>query len=87
MIDYENYLPGMMIALVDNSTLQAMFPHLSQIAAIGLLLPMYTADCEQGFSALQMIKTDLRNRLSSKIMNYLLSISIKGPSPTDFSYD
>ena len=42
-----------MIALADNSTLQAMFPNLSQIAAIGLLLPMYTADCEQGFSALQ----------------------------------
>ena len=49
-----------MIALVDNSTLQAMFPNLS-------LLPMSTADCERGFSALQRIKTDLRNRLSSKL--------------------
>ena len=76
-----------MITLVDNSTLQAMFPNLSQIAAIGLLLPMSTADCERGFSALQRIKTDLRNRLSSKTRNYLLSISIEGPSPTDFPYD
>ena len=73
-----------MMTLVKNSTLQVMFPNLARIAAIGLLLPMSTADCERGFSALQRIKTDLRNRLSNKILNYLLSISIEGPSPADF---
>ena len=54
---------------------------------IGLLLPMSTADCERGFSCLQRVKTDLRNRLSNKILNYLLSISIEGPSPDEFPYD
>ena len=74
------------MTLVKNSTLQVMFPNLARIAAIGLLLPMSTANCERGFSALQRIKTDLRNRLSNKIFNYLLSIS-KGPSPADFPYN
>ena len=48
-----------METLVENNTLQAMFPNLAKIAAIGLLLPMSTADCERGFSALQRIKTNL----------------------------
>ena len=76
-----------MTSLVNNGALQAMFPNLAKIATIGLLLPMSTADCERGFSCLQRIKTDLRNRLSNKILNYLLSISIEGPSPPDFPYD
>lgn len=76
-----------MEALVENNTLQAMFPNLAKIAAIGLLLPMSTADCERGFSALQRIKTNLRNRLSNRILNNLLLISIEGPSPADFPYN
>ena len=75
------------MALVENSTLQVMFPNLAGIAAIGLLLPMSTVDCERGFSALQRIKTDLRNRLSNKVLHYLLSISIEGPPPADFPYN
>ena len=48
-----------MEALVENNTLQAMFPDLAKIAAIGLLLPMSSSYCEQGFSALQTIKINL----------------------------
>lgn len=73
-----------MLLFISNSALQAMFPKLARVAMIGLLLPMSTADCERGFSSLQRVKTDLRNGLSNRILNYLLLISIEGPSPTDF---
>ena len=76
-----------MLLLISNSALQVMFPNLARVAAIGLLLPMSTADCERGFSTLQRVKTDLRNLLSNRILNCLLLISIEGPSPTDFPYD
>ena len=75
-----------MLLLISNSALRAMFPNLAKVATIGLLLPMSTADCERGFSSLQRVKTDLRNRLSNRILNYLLVISIEGPDPTDFPY-
>ena len=75
-----------MVLLISNSAMQAMFPNLAKVAMIGLLLPMSTADCERGFSSLQRIKTDLRNQLSNRILNYLLLISIEGPSPTEFPY-
>ena len=60
---------------------------LSMKIRMTLLLPMSTADCERRFSALQRIKTDLRNRLSNKVLHYLLSISIEGPPPADFPYN
>ena len=51
-----------------------MFPNLSKLAAIGLLLPMSTVDCERGFSTLSRFKTDLRNCLSNRILNHLHSL-------------
>ena len=75
-----------MVLLISNSAMQAMFPNLAKVAMIGLLLPVSTADCERGFSSLQHIKTDLRNRLCNRILNYLLLISIEGPSPTEFPH-
>ena len=59
-----------MLLLISNGALQAMFPNLARVAMIGLLLPMSTADCERGFSSLQCVKTDLHNRLSNRILNY-----------------
>ena len=75
-----------MLLLISNSALQAMFPNLAKVAAIGLLLPMSIADCERIFNP-PTRKTDLRNRLSNQILNCLILISIEGPSPTDFPYD
>ena len=60
---------------------------LCKLAAIGLLLPMSTVDCERGFSALSRIKTDIRNRLSSKVLNHLVTISVEGLPPEEFPYD
>ena len=64
-----------------------MFPNLFKLAAIGLLLPMSTVDCERGFSTLSCVKTDLRNRLSNRILNHFLMILMEGPLPADFPYD
>ncbi|XP_076113346.1 zinc finger protein 862-like [Mytilus galloprovincialis] len=63
--------------------LVAGFPLLSSLSAVGLLLPTSTADCERGFSTLKRIKTELRNRLSNKITNCLVTISLEGEESTE----
>ena len=74
----------LMSHLLQKDELQRMFPNLAKLAAIGLLIPMSTVDCERGFSNLKPVKTDLCNRLSNRILNNLLAISIEGPEPSDF---
>ena len=73
--------------LMSNAQLLDMFPNLAKLAAIGLVIPMSTADCEGGFSALGRIKTHLRNRLSSKVLNVLMTISIEGPDNNEFTFE
>ena len=73
--------------LIKISELGLMFPNLTKLAAIGLLLPMSSVDCERGFSTLSRVKTDLRNRLANKTLNHLLMMAIEGPSPSDFPYE
>ena len=78
----------LMSHLVKSEELKLMFPNLAKLAAIGLLLPMSTVDCERGFSAFTRVKSNLRNRLSAKTLNHLLVITTEGPiSPTDHFYD
>ena len=77
----------LMSHLLKISELKLMFPNLTKLAAIGLLLPMSSVDCERGFSTLSRVKTDLRNRLNNKNLNHLLMISIEGPNPSDFPFD
>ena len=77
----------LMTRMLNATELKTMFPNLYKLAAIGLLLPMSTVDCERGFSALSRIKTDIRNRLSSKILNNLMVITVEGPSPEEFPHE
>ena len=77
----------LMTHVVKAEELKMMFSNLAKLAAIGLLLPMSTVDCERGFSTLSRVKTDLRNRLSNKILNYLLVLLIKGTPPSEFPFD
>ena len=51
----------LMSHLLKISELKLMFPNLTKLAAIGLLLPISSVDCERGFSTLSRVKTDLRN--------------------------
>jgi hypothetical protein len=50
---------GLMSHLLKVKELSIMFPNLTKLAAIGLLLPVSTVDCERGFSTLTRVKTDL----------------------------
>ncbi|KAH3734953.1 hypothetical protein DPMN_041413 [Dreissena polymorpha] len=52
---------------------------LYKLAAVGLLLPTSTADCERGFSTMKRIKTENRSRMKSAVLNALMSVSIEGP--------
>ncbi|XP_060569887.1 uncharacterized protein LOC132728281 [Ruditapes philippinarum] len=56
--------------------LSTSHPALYRIAAVGLLLPTTTADFERGFSCLKRVKTENRNCLSVKVLNYLLAVSL-----------
>ena len=73
--------------LLKSEELKLKFPNLAKLAAIGLVLPISTVDCERGFSALTHVKTSLRNRLSARMLNHLLMIAVEGPAPTGFPYD
>lgn len=43
------------------------------------VLPISTADCERGFSAMNLTHTSLRNSLDVETINHLLFIKINGP--------
>ena len=45
--------------LVGNTTLKSLYPNLSTLASIALILPVTTADCERAFSTMKRVKTEL----------------------------
>lgn len=76
----------MLKAIVQQQSLHDIFPNLYKLAAIALVIPVSSADCERGFSTLKRVKTKLRNRLSNRILNHLLTVSIEGPRRQDFDF-
>ena len=77
----------LMTKILKTKEFMCMFPSITKLAAIGLLMPMSTADCERGFSALSHIKTDLQNCLSSNTLNCLMTIAVEGPPLNEFPYE
>ena len=75
------FSPGILRCIGPILAIKAMFPNLSKLAAICLL---FFFDCEKGFSALSHIKTNLHNRLSSRILNGLMTITVEGPHQVNF---
>ena len=63
-----------------------IYPQLAKLANIGLIIPVSTATCERGFSAMKRIKTNLRNRLIAKTLDCLMRISIDGPDLDCFDF-
>lgn len=59
--------------------MDALFPLLSSIAEAILTLPISNAWPERGASSIKRVKTRLRSRLSNKMLESLLYISINGP--------
>lgn len=54
--------------------------NLLHVLEIILALPISTATCERGFSAVKRIKSDWRASLTTETMNHLLCVSIEGPT-------
>lgn len=76
-----------MIQLAVKPEFQDAFPNMSRLAAIGLSLPVSTAECERGFSAVKRIKTCQRNQMKQHTLNGLLMISLEGCGSDTFDFD
>lgn len=64
------------------------FPALLQVIRFVLLIPVDTAECERGFSLMNRLKTDVRNRMGMAQLNDIMFICLHGPkSVTDFNPD
>lgn len=55
------------------------------LAEIILCIPVSSAICERGFSAMARIKSDWRSRLTPDMLNFLMAVSIQGPEPMDYN--
>ncbi|XP_046544987.1 uncharacterized protein LOC124255192 [Haliotis rubra] len=49
-----------------------------------LTLPGSTAECERGFSQLKIIKTEIRNKLSSSTVSNLLTVQLNSEEVEDY---
>lgn len=76
-----------MAAVSGDSSFSSLYPCLSKLASIALTLPISTADCERGFSTMNRIKTNPRNRLKTTTLDMLIRLSSEGPSMDTFDYD
>ena len=66
-------------SLSSNDSLRTIYPVLSRFSQIALTLPVSNADAERGFSCMNRVKTELRNRLTVSSLDSLLRISMEGP--------
>ena len=63
------------------------FPSLLRLAAIALVMPYHTADCERGFSEQNQTKNELRNRLEQSSLHRLMMIKLEGPKLREFDFN
>ena len=79
-----------MLSLVQE-VIALLYPELVKLVNIELVIPtcvcLSTATCERGFSAMKRIKTELINRLTTKVLDCLMKISIDGPDLGNFDFD
>lgn len=83
----QNSMKAVLKMLVADRTISHLYPHLRKLAAIALVLPVSTAECESAFSTMNRVKTDLRNRLITQNLEHLMQISINGPCFEDYDFD
>jgi hypothetical protein len=72
-----------LLKLAAESDLQAMFPIVSKLAKIILILPVGTANVERSFSTMNRIFSSERCRLLPQHIETLMDISIEGPEIPD----
>lgn len=83
----EQSTKNLMLIVSEDTSFSSLYPSLSYLASIALILPLSTADCERGFSTLKRIKTDARNRLKTDTLDKLIRLSSEGPSMSEFNFD
>ena len=66
-------MQAVLLKLATNST---MYPELSKLAQICLIIPVSTADCERGFSAMARVKTKLRNQMKNSTLTVLVKKNV-----------
>ena len=62
------------------------YPDFAILMAYFMSVPLNSATCERGFSAQNLVKTKLRNRLTEERQNELLRVSLNGPCMAKFDY-
>eukprot|EP00731_Ephydatia_muelleri_P030129 Em0021g652a len=72
--------------LAFNNTLKDLFPQLSRLASIVLIIPVSTAECERCFSSINQIKTDLRNRLNTSTLCQIMRTVLEGGELENFDF-
>lgn len=73
--------------LLTEDTMAELYPSMRLLASVLMVIPVSTADSEGAFSTLKRVKARLRSRMTNKTLNALLTISIDGPSVSDFDFD
>jgi len=71
--------------LFTNPNLKETFKNVIMLVEIILCIPVSSAVCERGFSAMARIKSDWRASLNIKMLNYLMTITLQGPQPSDYN--
>ncbi|XP_071121930.1 zinc finger protein 862-like [Mytilus edulis] len=64
-----------------------VYPYVYRAAEKLLTVPVSSVECERGFSRQNIIKTKLRNRLSTDSLFHLMMISLEGPSSDIFDFN
>ncbi|KAI8516309.1 hypothetical protein Bbelb_048900 [Branchiostoma belcheri] len=78
---------GLVRSLLADATLGRLYSNMRLLASVLMVIPVSTADSERSFSTLKRVKTRLRSRLSTSVLNHLLTISIDGPHVDAFDFD
>jgi hAT family C-terminal dimerisation region len=63
-----------------------IYRNVATVAEIALIMPISTAVVERGFSAMNLIKTELRSLLSERMLNALMLILLEGPPLSKFDF-
>ncbi|XP_054719310.1 uncharacterized protein LOC129228651 [Uloborus diversus] len=73
-----------LLAFLHVNDMSEEFPLMFTLIEYCATFPMHwkccTVDCERGFSSLNLIKNDIRNRLTIHNINHLLMINLEGPA-------
>jgi len=68
----------------NKSSLQARFPEIFTLMQLALVLPLTSVPCECGFSKMKLIKSAMRSKMGTEVLDHLMRISCATISCVDF---